>query len=61
MMKNKTYSNGQKTFVQSGDLLTYFFKNGKIKVFTCLALLIGFRKCQGIGIDGIRVGEMNND
>jgi antitoxin component YwqK of YwqJK toxin-antitoxin module len=31
MMKNKTYSNGQKTYEQTGDLLTYFFKNGKVK------------------------------
>ena len=31
MMKNKIYSNGQKTFEQSGDLLTYYFKNGKVK------------------------------
>lgn len=31
MMKNKTYSNGQKTFEQAGDLLTYYFKNGEIK------------------------------
>jgi antitoxin component YwqK of YwqJK toxin-antitoxin module len=31
MMKNKEYSNGQKTFEQTGDKLTYFFKNGKIK------------------------------
>lgn len=30
-MKNKVYSNGQKTFEQTGDNLTYFFKNGKIK------------------------------
>jgi antitoxin component YwqK of YwqJK toxin-antitoxin module len=31
MMKNKEYTNGQKTFEQTGDKLTYFFKNGKIK------------------------------
>ena len=31
MMKNKTYSNGQKTHEQSGDLLTYYFKNGNKK------------------------------
>jgi antitoxin component YwqK of YwqJK toxin-antitoxin module len=31
MMKNIEYSNGQKTFEQTGDKLTYFFKNGKIK------------------------------
>ncbi len=30
-MKNKTYSNGQNTHEQSGDQLTYYFKNGKIK------------------------------
>ena len=30
-MKNKTYSNGQKTYEQSGDQLTYYFKNGKVK------------------------------
>jgi antitoxin component YwqK of YwqJK toxin-antitoxin module len=31
MMKNKEYANGQKTFEQTGDKLTCFFKNGKIK------------------------------
>lgn len=31
MMKNKTYSTGQKTHEQSGDLLTYYFKNGNKK------------------------------
>lgn len=31
MMKNKQYVNGQKTFEQVGDTLTYFFKDGKIK------------------------------
>ena len=31
MMKSKTYSNGQKIYEQSGDQLTYYFKNGKVK------------------------------
>ena len=44
MMKNKTYSNGQKTFEQVGEELTYFFKNGKIKA-------------EGISINGIMEGE----
>ena len=30
-MKNKSYSNGQKTFELLGDQLTYYFKNGKVK------------------------------
>ena len=44
MMKNNTYSNGQKTFEQVGEELTYFFKNGKIKA-------------EGISINGIMEGE----
>ena len=44
MMKNKAYSNGQKTFEQVGEELTYFFKNGKMKA-------------QGISINGIMEGE----
>jgi antitoxin component YwqK of YwqJK toxin-antitoxin module len=31
MMKNKQYVNGQKTYEQAGNKLTYFFKDGKIK------------------------------
>jgi antitoxin component YwqK of YwqJK toxin-antitoxin module len=31
MMKQKNYANGQKTYEQKGDLLTYFFKTGVIK------------------------------
>ena len=31
MLKNKEYANGQKTYELSGNRLTYFFKNGKIK------------------------------
>ncbi len=31
MMKQKTYANGQKTYEQKGDVLTYFFKTGEIK------------------------------
>ncbi|MCL2289443.1 MAG: hypothetical protein FWC34_01875 [Bacteroidetes bacterium] len=31
-MQNKThYTNGQKIFEQKGDVLTYFYKDGKIK------------------------------
>jgi antitoxin component YwqK of YwqJK toxin-antitoxin module len=44
MMKNKAYSNGQKTFEQAGDKLTYFFKNGKIKA-------------EGLSISEIMEGE----
>ena len=33
MMKQKKYANGQKTYEQNGDILTYFFKNGKTKAF----------------------------
>lgn len=43
-MKNKVYSNGQKTFEQAGDTLTYFFKNGKIKA-------------EGLSINEIMEGE----
>jgi len=31
MMKQKQYANGQKTYEQNGDTLTYFFKNGEVK------------------------------
>ena len=31
MMKNKQYVNGQNTYEQVGDKLTYFFKDGKVK------------------------------
>jgi antitoxin component YwqK of YwqJK toxin-antitoxin module len=44
MMKNKQYVNGQKTYEQVGDKLTYFFKDGKIKA-------------EGISINGIMEGE----
>ena len=44
MMKNKAYSNGQKTFEQEGEKLSYFFKNGKIKA-------------EGISINGIMEGD----
>jgi len=44
MMKNKAYSNGQKTFEQVGKELTYFFKNGKTKA-------------EGVSINGIMEGE----
>lgn len=30
-MKKKEYANGQKTYEQKGDTLTYFFKDGKVK------------------------------
>lgn len=33
MMKKKKYANGQKTYEQNGDTLTYFFKNGEVKAF----------------------------
>jgi antitoxin component YwqK of YwqJK toxin-antitoxin module len=44
MMNKKQYTNGQKTFEQVGDMLTYFFKDGKIKA-------------HGISINGIMQGE----
>jgi antitoxin component YwqK of YwqJK toxin-antitoxin module len=44
MMKNKYYVNGQKTYEQVGDKLTYFFRDGKIKA-------------EGISINGIMEGE----
>jgi antitoxin component YwqK of YwqJK toxin-antitoxin module len=44
MMKNMQYVNGQKTYEQVGDKLTYFFKDGKIKA-------------EGISINGIMEGE----
>ena len=31
MLKNKEYTNGQKTYELIGNKMTYFFKNGKIK------------------------------
>ncbi len=31
MMENKTYANGQKVHELSGDRLTYFYKNGRIR------------------------------
>jgi len=33
MIKLKQYANGQKTYEQKGDTLTYFFKNGEMKAF----------------------------
>ena len=44
MMNKKQYVNGQKTFEQKGNVLIYFFKDGKIKA-------------QGISINGIMQGE----
>lgn len=44
MMNKKQYTNGQKTFEQVGDTLTYFFKDGKIKA-------------KGISIKGVMQGE----
>ena len=38
------YANGQKVFEQEGDILTYFYKNGKIKA-------------RGISINGKMQGE----
>jgi antitoxin component YwqK of YwqJK toxin-antitoxin module len=40
----KEYANGQKAFEQDGDLLTYFYKNGRIKA-------------RGDSIDGVMQGE----
>lgn len=44
MMNKKQYVNGQKTFEQVVDKLTYFFKDGKIKA-------------EGISIKGLMQGE----
>jgi antitoxin component YwqK of YwqJK toxin-antitoxin module len=44
MMKNKQYVNGQKTYEQVGDKLTYFFKDGRVKA-------------EGISSNGIMEGE----
>lgn len=44
-MTNKThYTNGQKIFEQQGDILTYYFKDGKVKA-------------QGTSVDGMMQGE----
>ncbi|NHE56606.1 toxin-antitoxin system YwqK family antitoxin [Cyclobacterium plantarum] len=43
-MKNKEYVNGQKTFEQSGERLTYFYKDGKVKA-------------EGASINGLMQGE----
>ena len=40
----KEYANGQKVFEQEGDILTYYYKNGKIKA-------------RGISINGRMQGE----
>ena len=44
MMNKKQYANGQKTFEQASCLLTYFFKDGKVKA-------------EGISIEGVMQGE----
>ena len=44
MMQKKQYANGQKTFEQSGNRLTYFFKDGKVKA-------------EGDSIEGLIQGE----
>lgn len=44
MMKKKQYANGQPTYEQTGDTLTYFFKDGKVKA-------------QGASINGMMEGE----
>lgn len=30
-MKNKQYANGQLAYEQNGDVLSYFFKDGRVK------------------------------
>jgi antitoxin component YwqK of YwqJK toxin-antitoxin module len=40
----KVYSNGQVAYIIEGDILTYFYKSGKIKA-------------QGVSINGIMQGE----
>ncbi len=44
MMNKKQYANGQKTYEQVGDQLTYFFKDGKIKA-------------QGVSVNNLMQGE----
>ncbi|MBD3631095.1 hypothetical protein [Cyclobacterium sp.] len=44
MMKNKEYVNGQKTYEQTGEKLTYFYKDGKVKA-------------EGVSINGLMQGE----
>lgn len=44
MMNKKQYANGQMTYVQNGDKLTYFFKDGKVKA-------------EGLSINGVMEGE----
>lgn len=44
MMKNKQFVNGQKTYEQVGDKLTYFFKDGKVKA-------------EGVSINDVMQGE----
>ena len=44
MMNKKLYANGQKTFEQVGDRLTYFLKDGKIKA-------------EGTSVEGVMQGE----
>lgn len=35
MLKNMHYANGQKTYKRSGNQLTYYFKNGRVKAEGC--------------------------
>ena len=44
MQDKSHYTNGQKIFEQKGDVLTYFYKTGKVKA-------------QGISINGSMQGE----
>lgn len=44
MMNKKQYANGQKTYEQKGDILTYFFKDGKVKA-------------KGHSVNGVMQGE----
>ncbi len=43
-MDKKQYANGQKTYEQRGDVLTYYLKDGKVKA-------------EGISINGVMQGE----
>lgn len=43
-MKNKQYANGQIVYEQNGDVLTYFFKNGRVKA-------------KGLSINDVMEGE----